>query len=225
MKRAFRLAAYLLAMALLLGSLVAGPQAWATPEQIENHQTVPTRTPKPPPPTTAPPPAPRPTSEPQPTAPPQPTATPVGTATPAPMATAPATPAGLSLSLSGAPVQVWSGVTVVYTLTVTNLATVALRDVVALDPLPAELEPGAILAGHNADWQSGTLRVAFAELAAGAQAEVVFTAKVAAAAPAGKVIVNRATATTGAATVGASAAVAMPPAELPAVGSNTADRH
>ena len=81
------------------------------------------------------------------------------------------------------------------------------------------IEPGAILVGRDVGWQSGALRATFAELAAGAQAEVIFTAKVAAGVPAGKVIVNRATATAGAASASASAAIAMPPAELPAVGS------
>jgi len=218
MKREFRLAGYLLLLAILLGSLAAGPQVWATPDQTASNQTVPTRTPKPPAPTVAPTAAPRPTSEPQPTA-PQPTATAPVAATPSPTAVAPAGRVDLSLALSVAPVQVWSGVTVVYTLTVTNLSMSALRDVVLLDPLPADLEPGAILVGRDAGWQSGALRATFAELAAGAQAEVIFTAKVAAGVPAGKVIVNRATATAGAASASASAAIAMPPAELPAVGS------
>ncbi len=76
------------------------------------------------------------------------------------------------------------------------------------------------MAGPGAVWDGITLRVAIAELAAGAQVEVVFTARVAAGVPAGRVIVNRASATADAATANASAAIAMPPAELPAVGKN-----
>ncbi|MGC8781707.1 MAG: hypothetical protein ACP5UQ_12670, partial [Anaerolineae bacterium] len=199
MRRNFRLAGYLLAMAIMLGALAIGPGAWATPDQARDNQTVPTRTPKPPAPTVAPTAAPRPTSEPQPTTPPQPTATLPAAATPSPTPspTAPA-PVGLSLSLSAAPMQVWSGVTVVYTLTVTNLSAAAVRNIVLLDPLPAGLEPGAIMAGPGAVWEGTALRAVIAELTAGAQAVVIFTAKVGSGAPAGKVIVSQASATAGA---------------------------
>lgn len=219
MRRKFRLASALLAMAIMLGTLIIGQTAWAIPDQIQDNQTVPTRTPRPPtaaPPTAAPGPTSVPPTAALPTA-PAPTGTVPATAT----ALAPAVRLGLSLTAN--PIQVWSGVTVVYTLTVTNLSAAAVRDVVLLDSLPAGLEPGAIIAGQGAAWEGATLRATMAELAAGAQAQIVFTARVAAGVPAGRVIVNQANASVGNVSVQATAAIAMPPAELPAVGRD-ADR-
>lgn len=213
MRRKLRLASVLLAMAIMLGTLIIGQTAWAIHDQIQDNQTVPTRTPRPP---TA---APGPTSEPATAVPPT---APAPTGTVPPTATASAPAVRLSLALAADPIQVWSGVTVVYTLTVTNLSGVAVRNIVLLDALPAGLEPGAILSGPGAVWDGTTLRATMAELAAGARAEIVFTARVAAGVPAGRVIVNRADATVGNVSVQATAAIAMPPAELPAVG-RTAD--
>ncbi|MEJ5200470.1 MAG: hypothetical protein WHX53_16240, partial [Anaerolineae bacterium] len=191
MRRKLRLASALLAMAIMLGTLIIGQTAWAIPDQIQDNQTVPTRTPRPPtaaPPTAVPPTAVPPTAAPPTAAPP--------TAVP-PTATAPVPVVRLGLALTANPIQVWSGVTVVYTLTVTNLSAAAVRNVVLLDSLPAGLEPGAIVAGRGAAWEGATLRATMAELAAGAQAQVVFTARVAAGVPAGRVIVNRANASVG----------------------------
>jgi len=229
MKRNFRLMGYLLVLAIMLGSLAVGPQAWATPNQTIENQTVPTRTPKPAEPTAGPTDAPEPTNEPEPTDEPQPTdepatATPVPSATrravtATPTATATPRPATLSLALAASPIQVWSGVTVVYTLTAVNRSTAALRDVALLVELPAELQPGTITAPKDAAWQGTALRVTLAELAAGASAEVIFTAKVAPGVSTGKIIVNRAGGSAaGVTAVAATAAVAMPPAELPSFG-------
>jgi hypothetical protein len=125
----------------------------------------------------------------------------------------------LRLALAANPIQVWSGVTVVYTLTAVNPSTAALRDVALLVELPAELQPGTITAPKEATWQGAALRVTLAELAAGTQAEVVFTATVAPDVPAGKIIINRASGSAaGVTAVTATAAVAMPPAELPSFG-------
>ena len=232
MRRNFRRMGYLLALAIVLGSLAAGPQAWATLNQTADNQTVPTRTPKPAepptvlPPTAAPPTAAPPTAAPPPTGilptdAPAPTATrrpstatPISTATPA--LTATPQPASLSLALAANPIQVWSGVTVVYTLTAVNRSAAALRDVALLVELPADLQPGAVVAPKDAAWQGAALRVTLAELAAGASSEVVFAAKVAPGVPAGKIIINRASGSAADVTaVAAAAAVAMPPAELP----------
>jgi hypothetical protein len=246
MRRNFHLAGYLLVIVIVLGSLAASPQAWATPNQTNENQTVPTRTPKPSgptasPPTSVPPTAVPPTSAPPTAVPPapntsqpQPTATRVGvTPTAVPTVVAPATPqptavptttapaggAALSWVVIASPIQVWSGVTVVYTLTAVNRSTAALRDVVLLNELPAELQPDTIFSPKQANWQGTVLRAALAELAPGAQAEVVFAARVAPGVPAGKIIVNRASlSAAGVAAVTATASVAMPPAELPRVG-------
>jgi len=230
MRRNFRLAGYFLALAIVLGSLAVGPQAWATPNQTTVSQTVPTRTPKPAdpptavPPTAVPPTAVPPTSEPRPPAQPTdvpPTNAPARTATPRPATATPpsaatARPATLSLALSASPSEVWAGVTVVYTLTAINQSTAALRDVTLLVELPAELQAGAVIAPKEAAWQGATLRATLAELAAGAQVAVIFTATVAPGAPAGKIIVNRAGGSAANVTaVTAAVAVAMPPAELP----------
>jgi hypothetical protein len=233
MKRNFRLMGYLLVLAIMLGSLAAGPQAWATPNQTTENQTVPTRTPKPAdpptavPPTAVPPTAVPPTAEPRPPAPqptdvpptsaPAPTATQrPATASPTPAPIATIRPATLSLALAANPITVWSGVTVVYTLTAVNVSAAALRDVALRVELPAELQPGTITRPKEAAWQGNALRVTLAELAAGASAEVVFTAKVAPGVPAGKIIVNRASGSAaGVTAVTAAAAIAMPPAELP----------
>ncbi|MCX7668607.1 MAG: DUF11 domain-containing protein [Anaerolineae bacterium] len=217
MRRKFRLAGYLLATAIMVGTLIIGQTAWAIPDQSQENQTVPTRTPKPP--TTVP----GATSAPGPTSAPPTAAPPVSAGTATPTATVAAPVARLSLALTANPIQVWSGVTVVYTLRVLNLSATAVRNLVLSDPLPAGLEPGAIIAGQGAVWEGTTLRATVAELAAGAQVEIAFTARVAAGVPAGTVIINRARATLDGVTTDASVAIAMPPAELPAVGQD-ADR-
>lgn len=220
--RAVRIAGYLLLATFLLGGLLSGPQAWATPTQDAQQQTVPTRTPRPPVPTAPPTSAPPPTAEPRPTEAPPPTATSAPTAT-QPPATPTVASAASSLSLHvtlvASPLQVWSGVTVVYTLTVENRASAAARDVVLVAQLPVELQPAMLIAPAGAQWNGASLQATLPELAAGAQAQAVFSAQVAPRVAAGKIIVVRAGASVGGGTPGeASAQIAMPPAELPAVG-------
>ena len=230
MRRNYRLAGYLLAVAVLVGLMAVSPAAWATPDQSQHNQTVPTRTPKPAPPTEPPP---QPTAPPQPTTPPQPTAAPV-TATPAPRITptavaatptashtAAVTVAGdaLSLAIDASPLQAWSGVKVICTLTLINRSADTVRKVVLLDPLPAGLEPGALYAEIEASWQGRTLRAETATLAPGEQLTVIFEAIVGANVAPGAVILNQVTASAaGVAQIAASATIALPPAELPRVG-------
>lgn len=215
---------YLLLAAIVLGSLAIGPQAWATPDQAQMQQTVPTRTPRPVEPTPAPRPTEeaRPTAAPQPTEEPRPTAAPQPTDTPAPVASPTVVPAVaspvLSLTLVASPLQVWSGVTVIYTLTVENRSSAALRDVALVAQAPAGLQPVASLAPAGAGWNGQAWQATLAELSAGASAQAVFTARVAPQTPAGRVIVVSARASAAGAAASATAAVAMPPAELPAVG-------
>jgi hypothetical protein len=148
------------------------------------------------------------------------TPTPVA-ATPTASPTAPAPVAGdaLSLSIEASPLQAWSGVKVVCTLTLINRSADTLRDVVLLDPLPAGLEPAAIYADVAAAWQGRTLRAEAASLAPGERLQVIFEAVVGANVAPGAVIFNQATASAaGVAQVAASATIALPPAELPRVG-------
>ncbi len=221
MMRFLRLVGYLLTAAVVLAALAGKPQAWASPDSMYASQTVPTRTPKPPP-TIPPTEGPRPSDTPRPPDTRLPTLTPTATrrsVAVTPTSTATLAPAAVSLSLIAYPIQVWSGVTVVYTLTVSNRSAAALRDMALLVSLPVELEPGVVLSPPGARWQGATLRIALAELAAGAQTTAVFAAAVAADVPAGQVIAVQARVeAAGLAPVHATALIAMPPAELPAVG-------
>jgi len=239
MRRNYRLAGYLLAAVVLVGLMVSGPQAWATPDQTSSQQTVPTRTPKPqptdrPPEATSPPPTapPPPTATPQPTAPAvtgtpplRATATPIGS-TLTPTMTPTASAASLSLTVQANPSRVWAGLPVEYTLTLVNRSASPVRNVSMLDALPAALEPGGIIAGTGANWQDRTLRIEKDELKPGEQLEVIFQAIVAANVPPGTTIINQVDASAaGGLQAKASAAVVLPPAELPRVGgSSDADR-
>ena len=242
MRRNYRLAGYLLAAVVLVGLMASGPQAWATPDQISSAQdaTIPTRTPKPPAPepqpataTASPPTVPPPsTATPQPTAlavtgtpPLRPTASPVGptltpTATPTPSA------AALGLTVQAKPNRVWPGLPIEYTLTLVNQSANSVRNVSLLDALPAALEPGGIISGAGATWQDRTLRIEKDELKPGERLEVIFQAIVATNLPPGTTIVNQVDASAaGGLEAKASAAVLLPPAELPRVGgSSDADR-
>jgi uncharacterized repeat protein (TIGR01451 family) len=245
MRRNYRLAGYLLAAALLVGLMANGPQAWATPSQTSSQQTVPTRTPKPqptdrppeatsPPPTVPPPPTAtaRPTATPQPTAPAvtgtpplRATATPVG-ATLTPTMTPTASAAALSLTVQANPNRVWAGLPVEYTLTLVNRSANSVRNVSLLDLLPTALEPGGIISGAEANWQDRTLRVQKDELKPGERLEVIFQAIVAENLSPGSTIANQVDASAaGGLEAKASAAVLLPPAELPRVGGGAdADR-
>ena len=245
MRRNYRLAGYLLAAALLVGLMASGLQAWATPDQTSSQQTVPTRTPKPqpterPPEATSPPPAERPPepTAPPPTVPPQPTA-PAVTGTPAlrpiaspiastltPTVTPTPSAAALSLTVQANPSRVWAGLPVEYTLTLVNRSANPVRSVSLLDALPAALEPGGIISGAGANWQDRTLRIEKAELKPGERLEVIFQAIVAANLPPGTTITNQVDASAAdGLEAKASAAVVLPPAELPRVGGgDDADR-
>ena len=226
MSRNFRLVPYLLAAAILVGLMAVSPSAWATPDQTQPNQTVPTRTPKPVPPTQSPP---QPTTPPPPTSAPQPTTrpatqTPAPRATPTPTATAspsPAPAAGtMSLTLAANRLPVWPGVQVVFTLALVNTSATPIEGIVLLDPLPEGLEPGAILSGAGAGWQGRSFRAEIPALAPGARYEASFEAIVSANVASGTVIVNQASAASapGAPPASASADIALPPAELPRVG-------
>jgi uncharacterized repeat protein (TIGR01451 family) len=234
MRRNTRLAGYLLAAALLVGLLATGPQAWATPDQTSSQQTVPTRTPKPqptdrPPEATSPPPTvpPPPTATPQPTVPTatgtpllRPTASPIA-ATRTPTATLTSSAPALSLTVQTNPSRAWAGLPVEYTLTLVNRSASPVRNVILLDTLSAALEPGGIIAGAGANWQDRTLRVEKDELKPGERLEVIFQAIVAANVPPGTTIINQVDASAaGGLQAKASAAVVLPPAELPRVGGS-----
>jgi len=225
--------------------MASGPQAWATPDQTSSQQTVPTRTPKPqptdrPPEATSPPPTERPPepTSPPPTLPPRPTpqaatgtpvlrpsATPVGS-TLTPTMTPTASGAALGLTIQANPSRVWAGLPVEYTLTLVNRSAKPVRNISLLDPLPAALEPGGIISGDGANWQDRTLRVEKAELKPGERLEVIFQAIVAANLSPGTTIINQVDASAmDGLQAKASAAVVLPPAELPRVGGRTdADR-
>jgi uncharacterized repeat protein (TIGR01451 family) len=220
MRRNYRLSGYLLAAALLLGLMASGPRAWATPDQTSSQQTVPTRTPKPqatdrPPEATLPPPTVPAIAG---TPPIRPTASPVGstftpTVTPTPSATT------LSLTVQVNPSQVWAGLPVEYTLILVNQSANAVHNVILLDALPAALEPGGIIAGVGATWQDRTLRVEKDELKPDERLEVIFQAIVVANLSPGTTIINLVDASaTGGLQAKASAAIVLPPAELPRVG-------
>jgi uncharacterized repeat protein (TIGR01451 family) len=240
MRRNYRLAGYLLAAVVLVGLMASGPQAWATPDQTSSQQTVPTRTPKPqptdpPPEATSPPPAERPPepTSPPPTVPPAPTV-PAASGTPTlrptsapiaatrtPTATATSSAAALSLTVQTNPSRVWAGLPVEYTLTLANRSASPVRNVILLDTLPAALEPGGIIAGAGANWQDRTLRVEKDELKAGERLEIIFQAIVAANVLPGTTIANQVDASAaGGLQAKASAAVVLPPAELPRVGGS-----
>jgi len=228
MRRNYRLAGYLLAAVVLIGLMASGPQAWATPDQTSSQQTVPTRTPKPPapkedqdPPTATPaitPTATVATASPTVRA----TGTPIPRATPTPTATG----VPLSLTVRANPSRVWAGLPVEYTLTLVNRSASPIRNVILLDALPAALEPGGIISGAGANWQDRTLRIEKDELKPGERLEVIFQAIVAVNLPPGTTIANQVDASAeGGLQTKASAAVVLPPAELPRVGGSCdADR-
>jgi uncharacterized repeat protein (TIGR01451 family) len=143
---------------------------------------------------------------------PQPTV-PASTATPT------ASGAALSLAIRANPNEVWADQPVEYTLALVNRSAGPIRNIVLLDPLPADLDPGAIISGAEASWQDRTLRVEKEELAPGERLEIVFQAIVGTKLPPGTAIVNRASASmAGGLETSASTTIAMPPPELPRVG-------
>lgn len=212
-----RLVGYLLVPAVLAGLLVAIPQAWATFEQSQAAQTVPTRTPKPQ--------APEPSDDEEPIeVPTQVPSTPVPTvsATSPPPPAASATPsAKLSLVKEVAPRQAWPGATLNYTLTLRNKGTGSARQVVVEDLLPEGLDPGAVAPGIDAAWDGRTLRARAPLLRPGSQLVIVFSAVIRTDAKPGSALVNKAVASaaTGVRAT-ASAFTMLPPAELPPTGGS-----
>jgi uncharacterized repeat protein (TIGR01451 family) len=231
MDRNRRLGGYLLALLALFGAVLVVPRAWATPTQARSGQgTVPTVTPVQQwtPPTDVPP-TERPTDRPPggdtatvlpPDATPTASTLP-STATSIPTAGTPiASGAGAALALAKQSdrLQTWPGATVWFTLTARNPGSASARQLVLEDVLPAELDPGAVV-DAAATWDGRTLRGRLPVLPPGGQWVITFTATVREDAKAGKLVVNSAqVSAAGGLSARAEAYLALPPAELPAVG-------
>jgi uncharacterized repeat protein (TIGR01451 family) len=223
MNRGVRFLGYLLVFSALAALLIMIPSAWATPEQSQAAQmTIPTRTPKP----GTPPPSP-PTDVPPATKEPieLPTVlpgTPVPTlsiATPVTTPATPATAAKLVLRKEVAPTAAWPGVTLYYTLTLSNQGTASAQQIAVQDTLPADLVPGTIAPGPDSRWEGQTLQVQAPILSPGSQLVIAYTAEVRVNTRPGGVISNRASAAAaGNLRAAANSSVAMPPAELPPTG-------
>jgi uncharacterized repeat protein (TIGR01451 family) len=228
MNRNYRLGGYLLAALALFGAVLVGPRAWATPSQARPGQgiSVPTATPVvewSPPPPDVPPTAP-PSDDDSDSAPP-PDATPTPPAplppTPTPIPSASATPsAALALVKKAGRLEAWPGATVTFTLIVSNPGAASARQIVLEDVLPAELDPGTVQ-GTSAAWDGRTLRGRSSVLPPGGRWVVTFSAIVREDVTAGKLVVNNARASAaGGLNARANAYLALPPAELPAVGGS-----
>jgi uncharacterized repeat protein (TIGR01451 family) len=232
MDRNRRLGGYLLALLALFGAVLVVPRAWATPSQARPGQgiTVPTATPvrqwTPPTPV---PPTERPTDRPPggdaatalpPGAAPT-TSTLRLTAAPLPAAgTPPVSGAGAALTLAKTSerLETWPGATVWFTLAASNPGSASARQLVLEDVLPAELDPGAVV-DAAATWDGRTLRGRLPVLPPGGRWVITFTAIVREDVKAGKLVVNSAqVSAAGGLSARAEAYLALPPAELPAVG-------
>ncbi len=204
MKGRIRSLIYVVSALALLGAFLAGGEVWARPMAKPLGQTVPSPTPvRTYAPTVIAPPT------------PAPAGTPVPGATPAP----PAPGAALALSKTAAQPAIWPGMTVTFTLTLTNVGSTSLRQVTLEDTLPDGLEPGAVLAGAGAVWNGRVLRVVVPVLAPGGVLRVVYTARVLADIAPNAVLVNRAVAMAadGQQAV-AFVVLGQPPLELPRTG-------
>jgi uncharacterized repeat protein (TIGR01451 family) len=234
MNRNRRLGGYLLAVLVLFGVALVAPRAWATPSQARSGQggSVPTLTPvgqwSPKPPTSVPPteqPTDRPTDLPVAsiTATPLPPAA-VATNTPiSPAATPIDGGSGAALVLAKAVdrLETWPGATVWFTLTATNPGAASARQIVLADVLPAELDPGVVL-GTSAAWDGRTLRGLMAVLPPAGTWVITFSAIVRQDAVVGRLVINSAEVwAAGGLHASADAYLALPPAELPAVGGGT----
>lgn len=226
MRRSIRWVVYALVIVLLAGAALSGPSAWATPGQSPDNQTIPTRTPKPPPqpePTDSDPD--EPTSQPPPLQPPGPgptvlpgTVLPGGTPLPV-IPIAPAAPARLTLAKRADRDQVWPGMTVSFTLTLSNRGSTSIQGIVVEDPLPPGLEPREILEGSGAFWDQNSLVSEVAVLPPGGRYTVIFSALVGPDATAEPMLQNRATATAAnGLSAQAIAILVLPPLELPPTG-------
>ncbi len=217
MNRNWRLVAYALAGAALLTAAIAAPAAWATPGQTVLAQTIPTRTPVPPPvqPTEPPPPD-------TPAAPPAAAPTsgsPAAAQTVAPEGSETACASTASLALTADRKSVWPGATVVFTATLSNTGRQPLTQVVLDSQLPAGLDPIAVLDGSGA-WQGRTMRAAIASLAPGGRLAVVYSARVAPSSTATSIPVNAVATSAGCPRKVARVTLGMPPSELPATGGS-----
>jgi uncharacterized repeat protein (TIGR01451 family) len=227
MDRNRRLGGYLLALLALFGAVLVAPRAWATPTQARPGQgTVPTMTPvrQWTPPTAVPPTDRPPGSDPATALPPG--ATPTAStrpliATPTPAAGTPivgGAGAALALAKTSDRLETWPGATVWFTLTASNPGAASARQLVLEDVLPAELDPGAVV-DAAASWDGRTLRGRLPVLPPGGQWVITFTATVREDVKAGKLVVNSAqVSAAGGLNARAETYLALPPAELPAVG-------
>jgi len=126
--------------------------------------------------------------------------------------------ASLALVKEVARLEAWPGAAVEYTLTLTNTGSASAREIVVEDTLPQGLDPG-VIQGTVATWDNRTLRARAPLLPPGGRLVVHYAAVVRPGVPSGEVLVNQARATAAAGlSASAAAVVAMPPAELPAVG-------
>ena len=207
MKPNMRWVTYVVVFVALTGVALSGSSAWATPGQSSNNQTVPTRTPESP---SQPEP---PDSEPDEPVQPPSTIEPI----------APAQQAQLALEKRTDRRQVWTGLTVSYTLTLTNRGLGSAQGILIEDVLPPGLEPGEILEGSGAVWNQRTLNAEVAVLPPGGKYTVVFSALVGPVPGQNPVLRNRATASAaGGLAAEAESVLALVPLELPTTGGTWA---
>ncbi|MGE5603840.1 MAG: hypothetical protein ACM30E_12375 [Nitrososphaerales archaeon] len=224
MNRNLRLVAYGVVCAALLLAALAAPAAWATPEQNRVNQTIPTKTPEPPPVQPTEPPA---NEAPAPTAAAPATVEPAtavpGTVVPStaetaqPGATAATCPSTASLTLTSDRKAVWPGATVEFTATLSNTGRQPLTQVVLEAQLAAGLEPVAVVSGSGT-WQGRTLRVTAPSLAPGSPLAVVYSARVSATNASQAVAARAVASSAGCPRKTASVTLGMPPSQLPATG-------
>lgn len=209
MKGQVRIGVYLIAAFALVGLFLAGGEAWARPPAKPLGQTVPRPTPTLPfIPTVV-----------------VPSMTPAPGDTPAPDVTpTPPTVGGvLELTKVADRTGIWPGMTVTFTVTLTNTGSASLRQVTIEDRLPEGLEASAILAGTDALWDGRVLRASALVLPPGGTLRIVYTARARADLAPGAALVNRAVATAadGQQAV-AFVVLGQPPLELPRTGGTLA---
>jgi uncharacterized repeat protein (TIGR01451 family) len=227
MERSKKWIVYGLIIVALAGVALSGPAVWATPGQSPENQTVPKKTPEPPPrpdPTDSNPGEP-PVPSPEPGVTVEPGLTVVPTATVAPVVPiAPAGAAQLMLQKRADREQIWPGATVSFTLTLSNPGTKSVQQISIEDTLPAGLEPGAVLEGRDAGWDGRTLRAQVAVLPPGGEYTIVFTTQAGAAPGPQPELTNVAQASVSGGDIAVAQSILIwPPLELPPVGGGWAD--